>query len=112
MSETSDIQDSKESALMKHLRDIGKATSVPLISILLAIIFGTFILIIMATNPVIAYSNMIAGTLTPKKIADTLFNSTPLILTGLSVAVAFRGGMFNIGAEGQVIFGGFLCGLV
>ncbi len=112
MSETSDIQDSKESALMKHLRDIGKATSVPLISILLAIIFGTFVLIIMATNPVIAYSNMIVGTLTPKKIADTLFNSTPLILTGLSVAVAFRGGMFNIGTEGQVIFGGFLCALV
>lgn len=112
MSETSGSQDSKESALKQHMMDIGKAASVPLISIGLAIIFGTFILIIMATNPVIAYSNMIVGTLTPKKIADTLFNSTPLILTGLSVAVAFRGGMFNIGTEGQVIFGGFLCGLV
>src|SRR6266699_285853 len=35
----------------------------------------------------------------------TLFYSTPLILTGLSVAVAFQAGLFNIGAEGQLTLG-------
>ncbi len=35
----------------------------------------------------------------------TLFYSTPLIFTGLSVAVAFQAGLFNIGAEGQLIVG-------
>src|SRR6516225_10557212 len=35
----------------------------------------------------------------------TLFYSTPLIFTGLSVAVAFQAGMFNIGAEGQLTLG-------
>ncbi len=35
----------------------------------------------------------------------TLFYSTPLIFTGLSVAIAFHGGLFNIGAEGQLTVG-------
>lgn len=39
--------------------------------------------------------------------ARVLFDATPLILTGLSVAWAFRGGFFNIGAEGQLYIGAF-----
>ena len=55
---------------------------------------------------------MISGVMEPSKIADILYNATPLIFTGLSVAVAFRSGMFNIGAEGQLYFGAFLTSLV
>jgi len=42
----------------------------------------------------------------PYAIAETLLKSVPLMLTGLSVAVAFRAGVWNIGAEGQFIAGG------
>jgi simple sugar transport system permease protein len=38
-------------------------------------------------------------------LADALVRSTPLILAGLAVAIAFRGGVFNIGAEGQLLMG-------
>jgi len=38
-------------------------------------------------------------------IADSLVRSTPLIIAGLAVALAFRGGVFNIGAEGQLLVG-------
>src|SRR5215213_9488593 len=38
-------------------------------------------------------------------IADALVRATPLIITGLAVAFAFRGGVFNIGAEGQLLVG-------
>jgi simple sugar transport system permease protein len=38
-------------------------------------------------------------------IADSLVRATPLIISGLSVAFAFRGGVFNIGAEGQLLMG-------
>ncbi|NUN48386.1 MAG: ABC transporter permease [Candidatus Brocadiae bacterium] len=38
--------------------------------------------------------------------------ATPLIFTGLGVAIAFRAGMFNIGGQGQVMIGGILCGFV
>jgi simple sugar transport system permease protein len=49
---------------------------------------------------------------TLENLPDILFFSTPLIFTGLSVAVAFRAGMFNIGAEGQLYFGAFVTALV
>ena len=42
----------------------------------------------------------------PYAVAETLLKSVPLLLTGLSVAVAFRAGVWNIGAEGQFIAGG------
>ena len=38
-------------------------------------------------------------------LSETIVISTPLILTGLSVALAFKSGLFNIGAQGQFIFG-------
>ncbi|MFW5933156.1 MAG: ABC transporter permease [Actinomycetota bacterium] len=50
------------------------------------------------------------GGLSP--ISETLVSATPLILTGLAVAIPFRAGLFNIGAEGQLIGGGLLGGLV
>jgi len=50
-----------------------------------------------------------AGALTwgfnPQSIGNMLFRATPLIMTGLSVAVAFKTGLFNIGAPGQYLMG-------
>jgi general nucleoside transport system permease protein len=45
-------------------------------------------------------------------ISETLTYATPLVFTGLSVALAFRGGLFNIGAQGQAIIGVIVAGLV
>jgi ABC-type uncharacterized transport system permease subunit len=45
-------------------------------------------------------------------ISETLTYTAPLIFTGLAVALAFRGGMFNIGAQGQVIMGAIGAGLI
>ncbi len=39
-------------------------------------------------------------------LSETLFAATPLILAGLAVAVGFQAGLFNIGAEGQMVIGG------
>ena len=59
-------------------------------------------------NPVEGYKYLIQGGLkNPERIGNTLATATPLILTGLSVAFAFRTGLFNIGAAGQMLFGGF-----
>ena len=43
-------------------------------------------------------------------VGQTLFKCTPLLFAGLSVALAFRAGLFNVGAEGQMYLGGFAAG--
>jgi general nucleoside transport system permease protein len=60
-----------------------------------------------------AYSALIRGSLGgTSQISETLIAATPLILSGLAVAVPLRAGLFNIGAEGQVVAGGIAAGLV
>jgi general nucleoside transport system permease protein len=54
-------------------------------------------------NPHTASKGTLAGYVGP--ISETLTNATPLILGGLSVGLAFRAGLFNIGGQGQVIMG-------
>ncbi len=61
-------------------------------------------------NPDSLYSN--GGVPVFKPITATLFNAAPLILGGLSVSVAFRAGLFNIGGQGQIIAGAILAGYV
>ncbi len=61
-------------------------------------------------NPNIASSGTVAGILGP--ISETLVNATPLILAGLSVGLAFRAGLFNIGGQGQIILGAIFAGYV
>jgi general nucleoside transport system permease protein len=60
-----------------------------------------------------AYIALFRGSLGGRsQISETLVASTPLILTGLAVAVPLRAALFNIGAEGQMIAGGVVAGLV
>ncbi|RDY24117.1 ABC transporter permease [Romboutsia maritimum] len=84
-----------------------------LVSIVLGLMVGAIALIIAGYDPIAAYSAMIEGIFgKPKFIAWTIIRSTPLILTGLSIAFAFRTGLFNIGAEGQFIVGALVATLV
>jgi general nucleoside transport system permease protein len=61
-------------------------------------------------NPHTASKGTLAGYAGP--ISETLTNATPLILGGLSVGLAFRAGLFNIGGQGQVIMGAIFAGFV
>ena len=61
-------------------------------------------------NPHTAAKGTLAGYANP--ISETLTNATPLILGGLSVGLAFRAGLFNIGGQGQVIMGAICAGFV
>ncbi len=84
-----------------------------LISILIGLLVGAIILLITGFNPIEAYSIMIKGIFgNPRYVVWAIIRSTPLILTGISVAFAFRTGLFNIGAEGQFIVGTIAAALV
>jgi simple sugar transport system permease protein len=79
---------------------------VTLLAILMGLVVGAVVLMLSGFNPFEAYKTMFLGIVSkPKYVAWTVVRSTPLILTGLSVAFAFRTGLFNIGAEGQFMVG-------
>jgi general nucleoside transport system permease protein len=60
-----------------------------------------------------AYRALLQGSLGgATQLSETFVTATPLILTGLAVAVPLRAGLFNIGAEGQFVAGGMAAGLV
>lgn len=92
---------------------IDDAIKFSLLSILLGLLVGAIVLIISGNSPIKAYSAMIEGIIgKPKYIAWTIIKATPYILTGLSIAFAFKTGLFNIGAEGQFIIGALVATLV
>lgn len=79
---------------------------VPFVAILLGLIVGAIIMLLGGYDPILAYKslwNKIFGS--SYDFGETLTAITPLVFTGLSVAFAFRTGLFNIGAEGQYIMG-------
>jgi simple sugar transport system permease protein len=82
---------------------------VPFIAVAAALTVGAIILLLQDVSPITAYREMITGAFTNKNgLADTLVKAIPLLLVGLGVAIAFRGGVINIGAEGQLIVGALL----
>lgn len=83
-----------------------KKIIISVLSIILGLVIGGIVLKIAGISPLEAYSVMWEGAFSrPNYISYIIIRSTPLILTGLSVAFAFRTGLFNIGAEGQFIIG-------
>lgn len=87
-------------------RRIGQSLAIPLLAVLTSAIVGTVFMVFNGFNPLLAYGGMLDGALgNATAITRTLLNSVPFIFAGLSVAFAFKGGLFNIGAEGQLFVG-------
>lgn len=85
---------------------------ITLLSIVLGLFFGAIVLLVIGYNPFKAYSVILVGIFSkPKYLSWTIIYATPIILTGLSVAFAFKTGLFNIGAEGQFIVGSLTAAL-
>ncbi len=77
-------------------------------AILTAFVVGAIVILLNKQNPLLAYGALLQGAFgKPYKIANTLQRAVPLTLTGLSVAVAFKAGVWNIGSEGQLYLGAF-----
>src|SRR5690242_14253087 len=104
-----------------RLAQMARALAVPLGSVLFAFLIGGVVVAVTGGDPVLAYSDLLCGgigvacngNINPAyQISETLVFTTPLILTGLAVAVAFRAGLFNIGAEGQLVMGAIAAAVV
>src|SRR6478672_11503911 len=80
----------------------------PFVAVLAAFIVGGIIILLIGDNPLNAFGLLLANSFgSAKDVGWTLFYATPLIFTGLAVMVAFRCGLLNIGAEGQLYVGAF-----
>src|SRR4051794_19963717 len=89
---------------MKILREVLS----PLIAVIAAFIVGGIIILALGDNPFAAFGLLLSNSFgSIKDIAWTLHYATPLIFTGLAVAVAFRCGLLNIGGEGQLYVAAF-----
>jgi simple sugar transport system permease protein len=67
---------------------------------------GAIIILLYGYNPVFAYKALFSGAFGDLySVAESLANAVPLILVALTFAIGYRGGMFNIGAEGQLYLG-------
>jgi len=79
----------------------------PLLNVVVAFAISGLVVLFIGESPVEAVQYMLTGALgSGEGIAFTLYYATNFIFTGLAVAVAFHGGLFNIGGEGQVYLGG------
>lgn len=89
---------------MKILREV----LWPLVAVFAAFVVGGIIILLIGDNPFDAFSLLIGNSFgSIKDIGWTLHYATPLIFTGLAVALAFRCGLLNIGAEGQLYVAAF-----
>jgi len=87
-------------------RRIFQALLIPTLAVVTALVIGAIIMLVFGDNPIQAYTGLFEGAFgSARNWAETIRRMTPLILTGLSVAVAFKAGLFNIGASGQFIIG-------
>ncbi len=117
-------------ALVDRLRRVrlpgGAATQsilVPVLSVVTALLVGAVIILVSGGNPVRAYEGLYEGSIgcpgalsgddgiqvtrlvCASSVTDTLVTATPFVIAGLAVAFAFKGGLFNIGVEGQLLAG-------
>jgi ABC-type uncharacterized transport system permease subunit len=89
---------------LRFLREL----AFPSIAVFFALIVGSIFIVLVDGSPIETYRLLIGSAFTwPDGIGYTMFLATPLIFTGLAVAVAFRAGLLNIGAEGQLYVAAF-----
>lgn len=97
----------------KILQSISDAALVPFLAIVTAVILGGIIILIVGGQPIVAYRGLLQGSLgSIKALSETSVWATPYIFAGLAVALAFKGGLFNIGAEGQLAVGAVFSSLI
>jgi len=85
----------------------------PLVSLLVALLAAGGVVALVGQDPWEVIQVLVHGAFgTARGVSYTLYYATTFVFTGLAVAVAFHGGLFNIGGEGQAIMGGLGTGLV
>jgi simple sugar transport system permease protein len=100
-------QDSETSPnILSYIKSSLNAILIPFLAVVTAVILGALVIWAANGDPVAAYVGLMEGAFgSANAVSETLIWSTPYIFAGLAVSLAFKGGLFNIGAEGQLALG-------
>jgi simple sugar transport system permease protein len=102
----SGTKEKNPSRARKMFRSALDAALVPFLAIFTALVIGGLIIWLSGGNPILAYVGLFQGAFgSAKALSETAVWATPYIFAGLAVALAFKGGLFNIGVEGQLALG-------
>ena len=102
MKKTSGFSQSALAGRLNRLIDFAPV----LIALILALLVASVLLLALNANPLEAYDFMLQGAAgSENALAETLVKATPILFVGIGITIAFRGGMINIGGEGQMIAG-------
>jgi simple sugar transport system permease protein len=78
----------------------------PIAAVVGALLVGAIMLLLLGADPIAGYVALFQGAFgSTNSIADTAVKATPLLLVGIGICISFRGGVINIGGEGQMILG-------
>ncbi len=89
------------------------ATLTPMLALLGAVIVSSLLMLVAGYDPVLGFRSLFEGAFgSSSNTAATLNLATPLLLSAVGAAIAFRAGVFNIGQEGQIAIGGMAAAYV
>ncbi|PZO75698.1 MAG: ABC transporter permease [Mesorhizobium amorphae] len=84
-----------------------------LVAVGFALLLGSLIILLIDESPIRVFTTLFRGAFGDAgRVAGTLLQTTPILLSGVAACIALRGGMFNVGVEGQLFLGGFAAALV
>ena len=95
---------------------LGELFFIPIVAVVLALLLSALIMLATSVEPANIVKSFVAlaygsvGSLAA--VSETLTSSIPLGMSGLGIGLAFRAGLFNIGAEGQIVIGGLAAVIV
>ena len=88
------------------------AYSIPVLAVFAALLFGAIMLVLLGADPFKGYSEMFIGAFgSGDALIATFLKATPLLFVGTGIVIAFRAGVINIGAEGQMVLGGLFAAM-
>jgi simple sugar transport system permease protein len=103
----------KSTNITFYISFLMRIVGIPCLAVVIAGVTGAVILIFSGADPIGGYTALFKGAFGGfSNINRTLEKSTPLIFNGLAVAFAFKAGLFNIGVQGQLLFGALFAAVV
>lgn len=101
-----DVSTDTPKSATSWLGKVWRGIRVPFVSVLLAMLIGAILLAVSGANPLSAYAALFKGAFgNLNALGRTLEKTTPLLFSGLAITFAFKAGLFNIGAQGQLLIG-------